>query len=286
EWREMTTALVEAPAGPVELRLQGAPPVTLDLPAGLEERERLVTALTPPIPPVIGEVEGDSPAERAGLHPGDRVVEAAGKPVADWTELVAAIQGSPGRPLPLVVERGGRRVTLQAMPAAVTPERPRQRGAPAKVGRLGAGYQEIELERRSVGVLRAVQIGFDDTAFTTRYLLKTLKQLVTGELSARNMGGLLTIGKASGESARLGLERFLSFLALFSVNLAVLNLLPIPILDGGHLMFLAAEAVRGRPLSIETRIRLSQVGLVIVVALMLWANGNDVVRWLEQTFGG
>jgi regulator of sigma E protease len=92
------------------------------------------------------------------------------------------------------------------------------------------------------------------------------------------MGGLLSIGQASGQTAQLGLEVWLSFLALFSVNLAVLNLLPIPILDGGHLMFLAFEAVRGRPLSVEARIRLSQVGLVIVVALMLWANGNDVFR--------
>jgi regulator of sigma E protease len=80
----------------------------------------------------------------------------------------------------------------------------------------------------------------------------------------------------------MGLDYFLGFLAFFSINLAVLNLLPIPVLDGGHLMFLAIEAVRGRPLSVETRIRLSQLGLLIVVALMLWANGNDVVRVIER----
>jgi regulator of sigma E protease len=105
-----------------------------------------------------------------------------------------------------------------------------------------------------------------------------LKQLLTGQISARNMGGLLSIGEASGETASQGFDAWLVFLALFSVNLAVLNLLPIPILDGGHLMFLAFEAVRGRPLPVGARIRLSQVGLVIVVALMIWANGNDVLR--------
>jgi regulator of sigma E protease len=94
------------------------------------------------------------------------------------------------------------------------------------------------------------------------------------------MGGLLTIADASGESARMGMEKFLTFMALFSVNLAVLNILPIPILDGGHLLFLAIEAVRGRPLSVEARIRFSHVGLLIVVALMVWANANDILRKL------
>jgi regulator of sigma E protease len=104
-------------------------------------------------------------------------------------------------------------------------------------------------------------------------------------MSARNLGGLITIGEASGQTARMGLYAFVSFMALLSVNLAILNLLPIPILDGGHLMFMAIEAVRGRPLSVESRIRLSHVGLLIVIALMLWANGNDIVRLIERNLG-
>ena len=283
EWRELTAALAAAPAGPLELRLANGPPVVLPMPADAEKRMQLAASLTQPIPPVIDQVEAGSPAERAGLEKGDRVVEAGGTPVQDWTQLVATIQKSPGRPLPLVVERGGRRV-----PLTVAVERVERRDADRKkveVGRIGAGYRAVEVERRRVGLGEAVGIGVRETAATTRFILVTLKQLVTGELSARNMGGLLTIGEASGESARAGLESFLAFLALFSVNLAVLNLLPIPILDGGHLMFLAVEALRGRPLSIETRIRLSQLGLVIVVGLMLWANGNDVVRLLERYFG-
>jgi len=94
----------------------------------------------------------------------------------------------------------------------------------------------------------------------------------------RSLGGPLAIGQISGETARLGLDAFLSFLAIFSINLAIFNLLPIPILDGGHLLFIAIEAVRGRPLSVEQRIRFSHVGMILVVGLMVWAITNDILR--------
>ena len=142
----------------------------------------------------------------------------------------------------------------------------------------GWGLLGVARIRGGWGLAGAVGMGAEQTAAGVSLIGGVLKQLVTGQISARNMGGILSIGQASGETAKLGFDVWLAFLALFSVNLAVLNLLPIPILDGGHLMFLAFEAVRGRPLSVEARIRLSQVGLVIVVALMIWANGNDVVR--------
>ncbi|HEX2205335.1 MAG TPA: RIP metalloprotease RseP [Longimicrobium sp.] len=283
DWEALLRALGTAPAGPVELRLENAPPVTLDLPADQEARVALMTALQPVRPPVISQVEGGSPAARAGLKVGDRVVEAAGKPVRDWNDLVGAIRGSPGRALPLVVERGGARLPVTATPEAVDGRD--AAGETVRVGRLGAGAPALPVQHRRVGPGEALALGATGTWATTAYIARTLKQLVTGEISARNMGGLLTIGEASAESARQGMESFLIFMALFSVNLAVLNLLPIPILDGGHLMFLAIEAVRGRPLSVETRIRLSHVGLIIVVGLMLWANGNDVVRKIEQLLG-
>ena len=282
-FRELAQALEAAPPGPVVLRLENAPPVTLQLPRSAEQRMILANTLTPRTPPVISSVDGGTPAERAGLRADDRVVEAGGRPIRDWVELVAAIQRSAEKPLPLVVERGGQRVALTATPESV--ERRGPGGKTVRVGVLGARNRPADVTHRRVNPVEALGIGVRETVSTTGMLLRTLKQLVTGELSARNMGGLLTIGEASGESARLGLPYFLGFMALFSVNLAVLNLLPIPILDGGHLMFLAVEAVRGRPLSIETRIRLSQLGLVIVVGLMLWANGNDVVRLVERYFG-
>ena len=107
-----------------------------------------------------------------------------------------------------------------------------------------------------------------------------LKDLVTGQMSARNLGSIVTIGEMSGQAAAEGLPVFLRFMGLFSVNLAILNLLPIPVLDGGHLLFLAIEAVRGRPLSVEQRLRWSQVGFVILIGIMLLALGNDFLRLL------
>jgi regulator of sigma E protease len=105
-----------------------------------------------------------------------------------------------------------------------------------------------------------------------------LKSLVVGELSVREIGGPILIAQVSGQVARLGLERFLDFLAFFSVNLAVLNLLPIPLLDGGQVVFVLAEGVRRRPLPLNVRMRLQQIGFVLLVCLMIFAIGNDVVR--------
>jgi regulator of sigma E protease len=108
-----------------------------------------------------------------------------------------------------------------------------------------------------------------------------LKQLVTGGVSPRSVGSIVTIGSASGQAAAAGLDQFLRFMALFSVNLAILNMLPIPVLDGGHLVFLAIEAVRGgRGLSVEQRLKWSNVGFVIIVGIMVWALSNDIMRLL------
>ncbi|HKP76408.1 MAG TPA: RIP metalloprotease RseP [Longimicrobiaceae bacterium] len=274
-WQDLVLEMARAPAGPVRLTLQDHPPVSLELSAAQDARGELLGALTPFREAVVADVVGGSPAARAGIRPGDHVVSADGAPVATWGQLVEAIRSHPKKPLALVVERGGQRV-----PVTVTPKAVRSRDANGNritIGQIGAAPDVPEIHRR-VGVAESVKLGAQQTWDSVVFVGGVVKQLLTGQLSARNMGGLLSIGEASGETASQGLDTWLMFLALFSVNLAVLNLLPIPILDGGHLMFLAFEAVRGRPLSVEARIRLSQVGLVIVVALMIWANGNDVVR--------
>jgi regulator of sigma E protease len=275
-WDDVREALDRAPAGPVELRFANAPPVTLNLPKPDEERAKALAGFGVYVAPVIGRVEGGSRASRAGLQVGDRVLTADGAPVRSWQELVNAIRGHPAKPLALTVDRAGRHVAVTVTPESVKDQDPE--GNAATIGRIGAGPEEPVGVDRPVGPVRAVVKGAQATWMTAQLIADILKRLMTGQLSARNMGGIISIGQASGETAQLGFDYWLSFLAGFSVNLAILNLLPIPILDGGHLMFLLFEAVRGRPLSVEARIRLSQVGLVIVVALMIWANGNDVVR--------
>ncbi len=126
--------------------------------------------------------------------------------------------------------------------------------------------------------LEAVAAGWSETVFITGQILGFLRDLVTGQVSARNLGSIVAIGEMSGQAAAGGLPMFLRFMALFSVNLAILNLLPIPVLDGGHLVFLGIEAVRGRPLSIEQRLRWSKVGFVVLMGIMALALGNDLLR--------
>ena len=125
---------------------------------------------------------------------------------------------------------------------------------------------------------QAIRLGWAETVGMTALILDFLRDLVTGGVSPRSLGSIVTIGAASGQAAQLGLETFLRFMALFSVNLAILNLLPIPILDGGHLVFLGIEAVRGKALSVEQRLRWSHVGFVIIMGIMLWALSNDILR--------
>jgi len=275
---EILVALQNAPAGPVALALENRPPVTLTLPAPGASRDSLLVALAPLSDPVIGSLVPDAPAADAGLRPGDLIVSVNGETVAGWHEVVDRVRASPGKPLAVVVEHEGERRNVTLTPRA-------ERESGQLVGKIGASEQ-LRFEYRRLSFGGVIAYGWGETVGMVKLLLTTLRDLFTGALSPRNLGGLLAIGEASGESAAAGGDIFLRFLAFLSVNLAVLNLLPIPILDGGHLMFLAVEAVRGRPLSLESRIRLSHVGLIIVVGLMLWANGNDVVRLIERYFGG
>jgi regulator of sigma E protease len=275
---EIIEALAAAPAGPVALGLENRPAVTLTLPAAGPSRDTLLSVLRPLSEPVIGSLVPDDPAADAGLRPEDRIISVGGQPMSTWPEVVERVRTSPGKPLALVVETDGERRNVTLTPRAA-------KEGNATVGKIGASELPT-LAYRRLGFGEALAYGTGETVRMVKLLLTTLRDLFTGALSPRNLGGLLAIGEASGESAEQGPAEFLFFLAFLSVNLAVLNLLPIPILDGGHLMFLAFEAIRGRPLSLEARIRLSHVGLIIVVGLMLWANGNDVVRLVERYFGG
>lgn len=276
-WDAMQDALEAAPAGPVSLGLEGGRAVTLNLPEPGPARDTLRSALRPLSEPVLAVVVPDQAGARGGLQAGDRIVAIDGQAIATWPQAVERIRAAPGRALRMEVQRGTERRTL-----TVTPEAEREDGA--LVGKIGA-LEQPQVKYRRLGFGAVLAQGWTETVRMVQLLLTTLRDLFTGALSPRNLGGLLSIGEASGQSAQEGPLVFLAFLAFLSVNLAVLNLLPIPILDGGHLMFLAIEAVRGRPLSLEARIRLSHVGLIIVVGLMLWANGNDVVRLVERYIG-
>ncbi len=151
-------------------------------------------------------------------------------------------------------------------------------GEDRRVGAIGVAIPLTDMVHSHAAPLDALRYGWNQTVAITATILGFLRDLVSGGVSPRSVGSIVTIGEASGQAAAAGIEMFLQFMALFSVNLAVLNLLPIPVLDGGHLLFLAIEGVRGRALSVEQRLRWSNVGFLIVMGIMLWALGNDVLR--------
>ncbi len=277
DWLDVRSALLIAPAGPVTLSFADGRTVTVDLPAEDSLRAELVRALEPEIAPVVGRVLPGSPAERAGIQAGDSIIQAGGRPIRIWQDLLTVVSPRAGEPIEMVIVRDGGRVTLTVVPDASRVAEGPDGGAAtdSTVGRIGV---ETAIQRERPGAIGAVAVGARETWDWISLTVGFVGDLFTGDVSPRSVGGPILIGQFSGQVIRAGLEEFLRFMAIFSINLAVLNLLPIPVLDGGHLVFLGVEAVRGRALSLQQRMRLTQVGLVIVVAIMVWALANDVLR--------
>ena len=277
-WGQVTDALLRAPAGVTEIVTEGpAASVSVDLPADQESRRAMVGSLRAWLDPTVGAVNPASPAERGDLRAGDRILAVDGAPVANWDEFVDRIQTRPGQRVELELEREGGRITRAVTPEPNTELDPRT-GVERTVGRVGIYPAMGELVYRKVGLMDSFRYGARETIGTTTLILGFLGDLFTGNVSPRSLGSIVTIGEASGQAAAAGPQMFLQFIALFSVNLAVLNLLPIPLLDGGHLLFLSIEAVRGKALTVEQRLRWSNVGFLIVMGIMIWALSNDFLR--------
>jgi regulator of sigma E protease len=259
--------------GPEELRFQvaGRPePIIVHVARDTALRNRLERAIAPLYPPHIGPVILGQPAQKAGLRAGDVVVGIGADTIASWSDMVRRIRASPGKPLVLTVRRGDSLARISVTPASTD-------SGNHHFGIIGAAPNLPEV-RIPVSFGTAVTLGLRLTDAQTVAVVTSIKQLVLGQTSPRELGSVISIAQMSGQAARLGLETFLRFLAFFSVSLAVLNLLPIPVLDGGHAVFLVIEAIRKRPLSPELRLRLTQVGMLVVLAIMVVALSNDVLR--------
>ncbi|MGI9629304.1 MAG: site-2 protease family protein, partial [Longimicrobiales bacterium] len=275
-WGDVQRAFVDAPPGRTTVVTENpTASFSVAIPETPEGRISLVAALDRWIPSVVGTVNPGSAADEGGLEVGDSLVAVAGVPVESWADMVRELGARPGQEIQLLLHRDGselmRVVELSEVVDGDTGER---RGV------LGVGNPAEETRTISVSFGEAVSNGWAQTVGFTRLIVGFVRDLFTFNVSPRSVGSIGTIAQASGQAAASGLDTFLNFMAFFSINLAVLNLLPIPILDGGHLVFLAIELVRGQALSIEQRIRWSQVGLFVVVGIMVWALGNDVLRAL------
>lgn len=231
------------------------------------------------IEPRIAQVVPGSPADEGGLEAGDRILAVDGEPVPTWYRFVDAIRSRPGQETEIRLERGGSELVRIVTPNEVQ-ERDPDTGEPMTIGQIGVVPRTDEVTYRAVPLDQALVLGARETWGSTVFILGFLGDLVTGDVSPRSVGSIVTIGEASGEFFAQGLVPFVRFMALFSINLAILNLLPIPVLDGGHLVFLGIEAVRGQAVSVEQRLRWSQVGFFIILGLMIWALSNDVLRLL------
>lgn len=236
------------------------------------------------VPADIGEIVPGGAADIGGLRTGDRIMRVDGMEITDWFDWVDAVRENPARALSVVVERGGRTVELTITPRA-------EESDGRLVGKVGAGGVQpkdtgegIPFATEQYGPWDALREGASRTATTTLTTLKFLASLVTGDASLKHLTGPVSIARVAGASARLGLPRFLEFLGLMSVSLAVLNLLPIPLLDGGHLMYYLLESIMRRPLPERVQALGQQVGLVLLVGLMVIANYNDLMPYLARLF--
>jgi regulator of sigma E protease len=230
---------------------------------------------------VLGQVIAGGAAERAGLRVGDRVIAVDGDDVTQWQEVVAAVRARPGQRLEFIIDRAGTRSTVSLTTDSI------QEGA-RSIGRIGAAPRtDPEAVRAAMtevryGVgesgLRAVAKTWETSLFSLRMLGKML----LGQISLKNLSGPITIADYAGQSAQVGWIAYLSFVALISISLGVLNLLPVPLLDGGHLMYYVIEIFKGKPVS-ERAMQIGQhIGMAVLFTLMILALYNDVNRLISN----
>ncbi len=231
----------------------------------------------PVLEPVVGQVMAGSRAQEAGLMSGDRVVLIEGRHVDSWESMARLIQKSPGKPLRLVVDRQGKRVVLTIVPK---PQKARTIfGEKRVVGRIGivaAGTYRIERSNPAKALLRGWEYTYRMVYLTIVGIIKILQRVVP----VKSVGGPILIVQMVSQQVKSGIVSLFTFMAFISINLGVINLFPIPILDGGHLLFFGIEAVRRKPLSTRAKETAQQVGLIIIIAIMAMAFYNDITRLL------
>jgi len=248
--------------------------------ANLEQSPLQVLGLQrfrPSLPAVLGELSGDGAAAQAGLQAGDLVLEVDGQAIEDWEALVDRVRAAPGRPLALLIQRDVETRTYTVVPAEVA-------SAGERIGRIGVAPR-MDPDRMApylgearYGPLDALQRAAARTWELSVFSLEMLGRMIVGQVSLKNLSGPITIADYAGQSAQTGMASFVAFLALVSVSLGVLNLLPVPLLDGGHLLYYLAEFLTGRPVPERVQEIGQRIGIGILALLMFFAIFNDLQR--------
>ena len=226
----------------------------------------------PETPPVVAQVMPGSAAASAGIAPGDRIVSVDGRAMEVFADIPLAVMHRPGQSMPVVVERGGAERTVMLAPRTVR----ETDDFGNRIERAIIGIMPGEPVIAPVSLLEAPVVAVDQCWNIVRQMGEVIGQLLFGDRSIRDLGGPLQIAKASGEQATLGAERFVFFIALISINLGFVNLLPLPMLDGGHLLFYGIEAVRRRPVSAAAQEWAFRAGFAALVTLMIVVTFNDL----------
>ena len=237
-----------------------------------------VEPLRPVVPAVIGEVADQGAGKRAGLAPGDRIIAVDGIPVRDWQHWVELIRAAPGIPLSVRISRNGDDMELILTPGE------KLSGEGETIGFIGVGLKSDFDTDQSLLVIEtypahtALLKGIGKTVDMTFVTLQILGRMITGEASLKNLSGPVSIAQYAAQTARMGIVTFLGFLAIVSISLAVLNLLPIPLLDGGHLFYYFIEFIKGSPVSMPVQLLGQRIGIVLLFGLMALAIYNDILR--------
>ncbi|ROO32252.1 RIP metalloprotease RseP [Salinisphaera orenii] len=291
DWQELRLTLLDRGLDGDPITLDVARPdagrrsITIDLSSAPSDPEALFERLglapyQPPATPRIAGVVDDSPAARAGLESGDDVTAIDGRALDSPQALVDYVQARPGERVELDVTRDGERLTLPVTLARVDSDDGEPRGQlGARIGVDAAAWDAMRTTRQ-LGPLAAIPAAVDKTWEVSALTVRLMARMVTGDVSWRNVSGPIQIANIAGQTASVGLEAFVGFLALVSVSLAVLNLLPVPVLDGGHLLYYSIEWIRGRPLSEAVQVAGQQAGMVALLMLMTLAFYNDILRLL------